>query len=89
MSNYTCPKCQSTEVIPDVRVIDHAHMNQPMDLCATVYTNPGAWVFTGPVSHRFQARVCGQCGYSEFYVDHPQGLLALAKKAAAEAKSKE
>lgn len=82
MNDKICAKCGSTEVIPEVRIIDHAHLNQPMDLSATVYTNPEAWVFKGPISHRFRARVCGACGYTEFYVDDPQGLLTLAKRAA-------
>lgn len=81
MNKVTCPKCQSTDVIPEVRVIDHTHLNQPLDLSATVYTNPEAWVFKGPVSHRFKAKVCGTCGYTEFYVEDPQGLLAKAKQA--------
>jgi len=83
MKDRICPKCGSGEIIPNVRIIDHAHYNQPMDLSATIYTHPEAWVFKGEVSHRFQARVCGACGYTEFYVDDPAGLLAAAKKATA------
>ena len=82
MNAGPCPKCQSTDVIPDVRIIDHAHMNAPMDLSATVYRDPDAWVFKMPISHRLQAKVCGACGYTEFYVENPQRLLELAKKAA-------
>lgn len=82
MNDGVCPKCGSSEVIPDVKIIDHAHLNQPMELSATVYLNPEAWVFKGPVSHRLQARVCGACGYAEFYVDNPQTLLAAARRAA-------
>ena len=77
-----CPKCQSTEIIPDVRVIDHGHYNSPLDLCATVYREPDAMIFKHPVAHRFHARVCGACGYTEFYVENPQRLLELAKKVA-------
>jgi hypothetical protein len=82
MNDHACPKCQSTESIPDVRVIDHAHLNQPMELSATIYTNPDAWVFKGPISHRFRARVCGSCGYTEFYVEDPRGLLEWSRKEA-------
>ena len=81
MKDGSCPKCQSSEVIPNVRIIDHAHYNQPMDLSATIYLDPGAWVFKNAVMHRFSARVCGACGYTEFYVDDPQGLLAWANRA--------
>ena len=68
-------------MIPDVKVIDHAHYHQPMDLSATVYRNPEAWILKGPVSHRFNARVCGVCGYTEFYVENPDKLLNLARQA--------
>jgi predicted nucleic-acid-binding Zn-ribbon protein len=82
MNQSPCPKCQSTEFIPDVRVIDHADLNAPMDLGATIYREPDAWVFKMPILHRFHAQVCGACGYTEFYVENPQRLLELAKKAA-------
>ncbi len=82
MNDGTCPKCGSSEVIPDVRIIDHGNHNFGFDLSATVYTNPDAWVFKGPVSHRFKARVCGRCGYTEFYVDTPQWLLETARRTA-------
>jgi predicted nucleic-acid-binding Zn-ribbon protein len=81
MNSKPCPKCQSSEIIPGVRVIDHTHLNQPLDLSATVYTNPDAVVFKGAISHRFNAHVCGACGYTEFYVENPQELLAQAKNA--------
>jgi predicted nucleic-acid-binding Zn-ribbon protein len=82
MRDNNCPKCGSGEVIPDVRIIDHGHSNRPLDLSATVYTSPDAWIFKGPVSHLFKARVCGRCGYTEFYVDDPQGLAEAARRAA-------
>lgn len=80
MNTSSCPKCQSTEIIPDVRVFDHAHGNSQLELCATVYREPENWVFKNPVAHRFHARVCGACGYTEFYVENPRRLLELAKK---------
>jgi predicted nucleic-acid-binding Zn-ribbon protein len=84
MRDSACPKCGSTEIIPDVRIIDHGHSNTELDLSATVYSRPEAWIFRGPVTHRFRAHVCGSCGYTEFYVEDPKGLLAAAKQAALE-----
>jgi predicted nucleic-acid-binding Zn-ribbon protein len=81
MQDGKCPKCGSSAVIPEVRIIDHGHYNAALDLSATVYTNPEAWVFKGAVSHRFKARVCGSCGYTEFYVEDPQTLLAAFRQA--------
>jgi predicted nucleic-acid-binding Zn-ribbon protein len=84
MDKTACAKCGCTTVIPDVRIIDHGDGNDPLDLCATVYANPEAWVFKGPVSHKLRARVCGDCGFTEFYVDNPGRLLEIATRASAD-----
>ncbi|MDZ4659605.1 MAG: hypothetical protein SH868_18695 [Bythopirellula sp.] len=83
MNETACMKCGSTEIIPDVRIIDHGPAL--LDLSATVYTNPEAYIFKGAISHRLQARVCGLCGYTEFYVSNPQALLTAAKGVASKA----
>ena len=78
MSRSKCPKCDSTERIPGVRVLDQDHGNR-VDLGATVQAYPAGFLFNGTVKHKFHARVCGNCGYTEFYVDEPKKLLALAR----------
>ena len=85
MTNTNCPKCGSSVVIPNVRIIDHGDNNQSLDLSATVYSNPKAWVLKGAITQRFRARVCGDCGYTEFYVENPQTLLAAARQVESEA----
>jgi predicted nucleic-acid-binding Zn-ribbon protein len=81
MNGFTCPKCGSHELIPDVQIIDHGHSNMRMDLSATIFKHPDAVFFKGPVVHRFKALVCGQCGFTEFYVENAPQLLAVAKDA--------
>jgi predicted nucleic-acid-binding Zn-ribbon protein len=82
MSDVACPKCGSKDVIKDVRIIDHAHYNTPFDLCATVYREPDNLIFKNPASHRFQARVCGACGFTEFYVENARRLFEIAEHTA-------
>jgi hypothetical protein len=43
-------------------------------LKAYVYSNPEAWVFKGTVYGRLQARVCGECGYTELFTTNAQEL---------------
>jgi predicted nucleic-acid-binding Zn-ribbon protein len=81
MPDFTCPKCQGNESVPDVKIIDHAHLNQPLDLSATIYLKPDAMIFKTPISRPLEARVCAACGYTEFYVDNPQALLEWSRKA--------
>lgn len=81
MTTATCAKCGSPDEIPDVRIIDHGDGNAALDLAATIYRDPGAVLFKGAVSHKFRARVCGACGFTEFYVENPGSLLAAARQA--------
>ncbi|WP_425617452.1 hypothetical protein NA78x_001130 [Anatilimnocola sp. NA78] len=84
MKDYECAKCGCREMIPDVRIIDHGHGNQALELAVTVYRHPDAFVFKGAVSYRLHAEVCGACGFTEFYAANPRQLLEIAKKAQAE-----
>lgn len=62
----SCSKCGSTEVLADIPVV----------------TSKGSAVCAIDYKHRFLARVCGSCGFAEFYVEAPEGLVAVAKRAA-------
>jgi predicted nucleic-acid-binding Zn-ribbon protein len=79
MTQGICAKCGSKVTVPNVRLIDRGESNISLDLSVAVYKHPDAWVFKGAVSHRLTARVCGECGYTEFYVENPQELLAAAR----------
>lgn len=89
MNEGACAKCGSGDIVKDVKLIDHGHYNGgALDLSATVYTEPNAWVLKMPISHRFQARVCGACGYTEFYVENPRRLFEIAERVAAKNSTK-
>jgi predicted nucleic-acid-binding Zn-ribbon protein len=67
--NASCSKCGSTEVLVAIPVV----------------TSKGFAVCASDYNHRFLARVCGSCGFSEFYVEDPKGFVAVAKRAAVDA----
>lgn len=74
--DQTCAKCGSSEILPDVPVVANVDNLSAVPVSAIAYNNPSAWVFKGPVPHRFLARICGKCGFSEFYVENVASLAA-------------
>ena len=77
-----CPKCQSTDVIDDVRVVDHGDHHAVRDLTVTLFRNPSALMFKGTVHSDVKARVCGSCGYLELFAANPAALLEGARERA-------
>ena len=71
----TCPKCQSVKLIPRARV--RGDLGSLQDLCVEVYERPEALIFKDVHRAELSARVCGECGYTELYVDNPQGLYSV------------
>jgi len=84
-SDETCPKCQSTEIIPNVRILDRLNATDfdAQDLTAVVYDNPGAFIFKGKHKSSLDACVCGRCGYTEFFARNPEELLLGHKESLA------
>ena len=80
--DLVCPKCGSAEVLRDVPVVANVDHLSSVPVSALAYKNPEARLFKVPLPHRFLARVCGACGFSEFYVEDPEALLATVKPAA-------
>ncbi|HEX5215394.1 MAG TPA: hypothetical protein VFV98_08005 [Vicinamibacterales bacterium] len=74
-----CPKCQSNEVVDDVRVVDRGDHHSKNDLSVTVYQKPGNLVFKGTVYSNVTARVCGNCGYIELFAAEHRELLEAAR----------
>ena len=70
-----CSKCQSSKIIPDVRIVDQ--MGHSIRLGINVYEHPEALIFKGAHSSALRSRVCGECGYVETYVENPQELYAV------------
>lgn len=77
-----CPKCQSTDVIDDVRVVDHGDHHAVRDLTVTVFRKPTALMFKGTVYSDVKARVCGACGFIELFAVDAAGLLEGARERA-------
>ena len=70
-----CPKCNSGKIVPNARVMDRGHLNTDAgELSVIVYERPDALVFKGSHSAELSARVCGDCGYTEFFAEEPQEL---------------
>lgn len=71
----TCPKCNSAEVIEDVKVLDRGHGNYDAgELAVAAYRTPDAFMFKGKRATSVSAWVCARCGYMELYADSPQNL---------------
>ena len=84
MRRGPCPKCGSSEIVRDVRVMDRGDANMDAgDLSVAVYVDPHAWVFKGKTTTGLSACVCAACGYAELYAADPQALAQAARTAAA------
>ena len=69
----TCSKCQSNKMIPNVSIRDGGGLA----VAVKVYDHPDALVFKGEHASNLHARICGECGNVESYVDNPQELYAV------------
>ena len=75
-----CSKCKSEKVVPKARVMDRGHYSGDAgNLALVVYENPDALIFKGSHKGELYARVCGDCGYTEMYLENPQELYEIYK----------
>ena len=75
--NDGCPKCGSSDVIGDARIVDRTLEEE---LRVTVQRKPNAKVFKRTVGVTLKARVCGSCGHAELYASDPVRLLEAHKE---------
>ena len=68
-----CPKCESTEIIEDVRVVDYARAEKE-NVTLETYEKPEAIFFKGAHSTKVSAWVCSACGFVELYAQQPTDL---------------
>jgi hypothetical protein len=68
-----CPRCGSTQVIPNASIGDQGQHSDGK-LKAEVVGNPDAWIFKDIERSELKADICGQCGHVELKVTNP-GLL--------------
>lgn len=79
MSELQCAKCSSARVIPRVFVVDESPATSegmPVDnpLRVRIEGNPSAWIRKDRLYGELTARICGDCGYTELYVQNPGEL---------------
>lgn len=71
---FTCFKCGSNRVVPAVRILDANGEFGTADLKAKLDRHPTAWIFKDAEVSVLQARICGECGYTEIYATHPEAI---------------
>lgn len=86
MTDAQCAKCSSTRVIPRVFVVDESPTTSegvPRDnpLRVRIEGDPSAWIRKDRLYGELTARICGDCGYTELYVQNPSELYAKYLKA--------
>lgn len=72
-------------MLADVPVVASVDNLSAVPVSVLAYNKPDAWIFKGPNPHRVLARVCGVCGFAEFYVENPKRLAATINKVVADA----
>ena len=81
--NETCPKCRSRKVIPRVRIIDRNANSGVEELSVEVHEYPYAMFFRGTHRGYLSASVCGECGFTELYLEDPAAFHAAYESALA------
>lgn len=68
-----CPKCDSSKIIPNVRILDRSEYGDGQ-LRLAVDANPDALIFKDRLHGQLVADICGDCGYVELKVENPAEL---------------
>ncbi|MEH1853769.1 MAG: hypothetical protein V7L11_19330 [Nostoc sp.] len=76
VEQMVCLKCGSSDIIPNVSIVTQS--GYPLQV--EFYNNPKAFIFKGTHSGTLKAYICGQCGYTEMYVNNAQYLLNYYRK---------
>lgn len=83
-----CIKCGSVKIIPDVKTLDRAEDGIEKDLKIGIDENPGAYIFKERFRTGTTAKVCGHCGFIEFYAKDPEELYQAYLNQLANSKNK-
>lgn len=67
-----CHKCGGATIIGEAMPLDYSLRNQQMR--TVTFRDPDASVDKEPVFSTVSIWVCGDCGFTEFYADHPARL---------------
>lgn len=69
-----CIKCGSVKIIPEVKTLDRAEDGLEKELKIGIDEKPGAYIFKERFRTGIKAKVCGHCGFIEFYANDPEEL---------------
>ena len=69
-----CAKCSSNKIIPNAIVIDRGDYNAESNLSVAIDGDPNALFFKERSRFPVKAKVCGDCGFTEFYVENPASI---------------
>ena len=72
-TNEPCLRCGSSAIIPDTRVQQYNNTK----VVVSFDTKPDAAVFKGTQYGTLKARICGECGHAELYVENARELWTL------------
>jgi hypothetical protein len=73
MNASACLRCKSEKIVPRVRVkAGGAYGPELVDITAVIYEDPDAMFFKNTHRGQLYARVCGECGHAELFVENPQ-----------------
>ena len=67
-----CPWCGSTKIIKRARVL--APESRIGGVVVEIEHNPGSLFFSGATHGTLRARICGRCGYTQFFSSNAQAL---------------
>lgn len=73
--NKTCEKCGSDKIIPEVNIFDRGDYSVEGQLNIGLEENPEALFFRESFRTGMAAKVCGDCGFIEFYARNPNQLI--------------
>ncbi len=77
-----CMRCGSVRLITKAHILDRGPVNIPvLELTLQVYRNPNAFFFRGGKTTTVYARVCGDCGHVELFVEEADKLYKAQEKA--------
>ena len=76
VTERTCSKCGSSKVVPRARVIDRAHYGADSGNIQVGAARRPRKLFKLQEKVDVYARVCGECGFTELFVEDPSSIYA-------------
>ena len=74
--NEPCLRCGSTNILSDGRVQGYGTWRSSVE----VDTRPQARLFKGTRAMPLKARICGNCGHTELYVENARELWTMYRQ---------